>query len=160
MAIEVIDTNIWANMDKIPPKSEAERQCILACIEWGKAFNEGTDDDQIAVDLAWKILTEYRKNVKPGGLAERYLNTLLSQPITRLKLVKIDFDRNGHAIVPADLEIDPSDRKFVAVALAFEPPVPILNSTDTDWEKSKAKLSGYKIEVRELCADYVQEKLK
>ncbi len=161
MAVEVVDTNVWVNMDKIPPDSEAERQCILACIEWGAAFNRGTDEDQIAVDITWKILNEYRRNIKRGGLAERYLNTLLSQPMSRLKWAEIEFDEHGHAILPdKELVTDPSDRKFVAVSLAFQPPAPIINATDTDWAKSGDKLNEAGIQLEELCPQYVQEKLK
>ncbi len=161
MAVEVVDTNVWVNMDKIPPDSESERQCVLACIQWGADFNRGTADDQIAVDSAWKILTEYRRNIKRGGLAERYLNAILSQPITCLKLVKIEFDKDGFAILTdTQLVADPSDRKFVAVSLAFQPPAPIVNATDTDWEKSKTKLNKVGIQLKELCPKYIAEKLK
>lgn len=161
MGVEVVDTNVWVNMDKLPPESESERQCILACIEWGAAFNRGTDDDQIAVDNEWKILTEYRRNIKPGGLAERYLNTILSKPITRLKLIEIEFDDDGYAVLPdKDLIDDPSDRKFVAVSLAFQPPAPIINATDTDWAKSRTKLNVVGVYVEELCPKYISEKLE
>ena len=30
-------------IDKLPPHSEAELNCVLACFEWGKAFNSGDD---------------------------------------------------------------------------------------------------------------------
>jgi hypothetical protein len=32
--IEVVDTNMWANVDKIPPKDKIEAECIKACIQW------------------------------------------------------------------------------------------------------------------------------
>jgi predicted nucleic acid-binding protein len=160
MVIEVVDTNVWVMIDKIPPASEAERQCVLACVKWGKAFNEGTDDHKIAVDMAHKILNEYRANIKKGGLAEQYLNKVLSQPITRLAFVEIVFDAHGHAVVLDNLISDPKDRKWVAVALKFDPPLPILNATDTDWIKDKAKLAQANIEVKELCGVYIAEKLK
>jgi hypothetical protein len=159
MGIEVVDTNVWVNMDKIPPESEAERECILACIQWGSAFSRGSDDDKIAVDDAWAILKEYRRNIKPGGLAERYLNDVFSQPITRLELVHIEFDENGHAIVDQNIIHDPADHKFVAVSLKFRPPAPLVNATDTDWTNSKDKLNAAGIPIRELCPRYLQEKV-
>lgn len=160
MAVEVVDTNVWVNIDKLPPDSEAERKCVLACIQWGKAFNHGTNDDQLAVDITWEIMKEYRRNIKPGRLAERYLNTILSQATTRLKLVEIRFDQNGDAILPDGVTMDRSDRKFAAVSLAFQPPAPIVNATDTDWSESKAKLNEKGIHIHELCSEYILDKLK
>src|SRR5690349_636044 len=110
MVIEVVDTNVWVNIDKLPPESEAERQCILACFEWGKAFNNNGDHHKIAADLSYKILREYFANIKKGGLAEQYLRTLLTQPVTRIELVEIPFDAQGHAILPENLISDPKDR--------------------------------------------------
>lgn len=161
MVIEVVDTNVWVMMDKLPPHSEAELNCILACVEWGKAFNNAGDAHKIAADMGYKILKEYFANVKKGGLAEQYLRTLLTQPVTRIELVEILFDAQGYAVLPNEILInDKDDRKWVAVALQFDPHLPILNATDTDWIKDKAKLAQAKIDVRELCDDYIQEKLK
>ena len=159
MGIEVVDTNVWVNIDKLPPESEAERTCILACILWGSAFSSETDDDKIAVDDAWAILKEYRRNIKPGGLAERYLNDVLSQPITRLELVHIEFDENGHAILEQNIIDDPADRKLVTVALKFQPLAPIINAIDTDWMQAKDRLAVSGIAIQELCLGYLQKKV-
>lgn len=158
--IEVMDTNVLASIDKIPPKDKIEKDCIEACIEWFKLFRESDATYKLAVDMGWKILNEYRGQVKKGGLAERYLNEMLAQPITRLKFVEIEYDENGNAILEDDFMDDPSDRKFVAVALHFDPPTPIVNASDTDWEKSKEKLAKANIIVQELCPNYIKTKLK
>lgn len=55
---------------------------------------------------------------------------------------------------------DPSDRKFVAVALHFDPPALIINAMDTDWQKSKEKLLKADIRVQELCLKYIETKIK
>ncbi len=157
--VEVVDTNVWANIDKLPPENAIEANCILACLKWSKAFINGGDDYQLAVDMRFKILNEYRGQIKQGGLAERYLNELLSQPITRLRFVSIEYDEDGIAKLDKDLIDDPSDRKFVAVALKFDPIPTIINATDTDWEKSKEKLSQAGINVQELCPTYISSKL-
>lgn len=158
--IEVFDTNVWALIDKIPPETGAERLCILACIEWMRAFLEAEDDYQLAVDMQWKILIEYRNQIRQGGLAEQYLNSLMSQPIKRLKFVSIEYDENGHAILDEDIMDDPSDRKFVAIALSFDDPAPIVNATDTDWEKDRDKLEAAGLTIIQLCPDYIDEKIK
>jgi hypothetical protein len=160
MAVEVVDTNVWVNMDKLSVETDAERACVQACQEWGAAFSQGTDNHRLAADYTWAIFNEYRRNIKPGGLAEQYLNRLLSQPITRLELVEIRFDENHHAILPENISInDPNDRKFIAVSLAFQPPAPIVNATDTDWAKEQTQLAAAGIPVKELCPDYLAEKI-
>lgn len=160
MVVEVVDTNVWVNMDRLSVETDAERARVQACQEWGAAFSLGTDAYKLAVDYSWKILKEYRNNIKQGGLAERYLNRLLSRPITRLELVEIRFDENHHAILPENVSFnDPNDRKFVAVSLAFQPPTPIINATETDWAKEQTQLAAAGIMVNELCPDYLAEKL-
>src|SRR5688572_2975390 len=104
--IEVVDTNVWASIDKIPPENAIEAACIKACLEWGKKFSEAGEDYKIAVDISWKILTEYRGQIRKGGLAEQYLNKILSQPITRIEFVEIEFDENGHAILEENIMDD------------------------------------------------------
>ncbi|MDQ7026927.1 MAG: hypothetical protein Q9P01_00950 [Anaerolineae bacterium] len=158
--IEVVDTNVWASVDKIPPKDQIEADCIKACIEWFQAFRQGEDEYKIAVDMAFKILTEYHGQIKKGGLAERYLNDILSQPMTRIVFTEVEYDENGHAILLDNIMDDPSDRKFIAVALHFEPPALIINATDTDWEKSRDKLEDANITIQELCPDYIAAKIK
>ena len=158
--IEVVDTNVWASVDKIPPKDKTEAECIKACIEWFQEFRQGDTEYKIAVDMAFKILTEYRGQIKKGGLAEQYLNDLLAQPIDRIEFVEVEYDENGHAILPDDIMDDLSDRKFVAVALHFDPPALIINALDTDWQKSKEKLEVADITIQELCPDYVASKIK
>jgi hypothetical protein len=158
--IEVVDTNVWASIDKIPPANATEAACVKACFEWGKQFSEAGEDYKIAVDMAWKILTEYRGQIKKGGLAEQYLNRILSQPVTRIEFAQIEFDENGHAILEENIMDDPSDRKFVAVALTFDPIPPILNAMDSDWAKSAEKLAKAGIVVEELCLSYIQSKIE
>lgn len=135
-----------------------EKTCALACVEWGSSFSKGSE--QLAVDIGWKIISEYRENIQRGGLAERYLNEFFSHPWERIVFVKIEYDKDGHAILPhPTLIADPSDRKFVAVALHFHPPALIVNATDTDWEKERDKLTAAGITVQELCPEYIAQKL-
>ena len=81
--------------------------------------------------------------------------------VTRIEFVEIEFDYDGYAIIPnPDIMPDEDDRKWIAVALNFDPPAPIINATDTDWEKSREKSEAAGLTVRELCPDYIQAKLK
>ena len=48
---------------------------------------------------------------------------------------------------------DDDDRKFVAVALSFSTPPPIVNATDSDWEGWIDALRERGIEVLQLCPE-------
>lgn len=48
---------------------------------------------------------------------------------------------------------DPSDRKFLAVAVAAK--AVVLNATDSDWGEQRALTGKLGVEVRELCPQHV-----
>jgi len=161
MADYVVDTNVWAMVDKpIGEVSLTEVYCIACCKKWLMNFNSQSDD-RLILDIGQEILKEYRRNAKEGGIARQLLNVLQAQPRNRLVELEIEFDDDGFAIVPAEIsEFDRSDRKFVAVALAHNPHPPIVNATDTDWTKARDQIEAVGISVSECCADYVAERLK
>ena len=93
-----------------------------------------------------------------GGFAEQELNKLETQSGKRFVGQQIEFDDHGHAILPPQIAFhDPTDRKFIALAMQFDPYAPIYNATDTDWTKEKLAERGFAI--YELCPDYIQSKL-
>lgn len=157
----VVDTNVWAMVDKTIADVDSieELDCIEACQEWLKFFT--TSDDRLIIDWMYKILSEYRQQIKQGGLAEQLLNQLESKPRDRLVESEIEFDEHGYAVLPDDITFeDGNDRKFIAVAIQSDPFAPIYNATDTDWEKEKPALIAYGLEIHELCPDYIQSKMK
>ena len=161
MADIVVDTNVWVMVDKSIGEvdTEQEKDCIGACADWLQQFIQG--EDQLAVDsfVTYRVLSEYRRNVKKGGIAESLLNQLTSHLFHRLVQVQIEFDVNGHAILPADIAFaDPEDRKFIALAMQFHPYAPIYNATDTDWSEAVNRLAERGLTIYELCPDYIQLK--
>ena len=160
MSEVVVDTNVWVLADKITSISDEtpaiEADCIKASYRWIQRFL--ASDDKLVVDRAYRIFREYRNNIVEGGLAELELNRLESIPLERLAFVDIEFDRDGHAIVPDEVMIaDESDRKFIAVAIAAKPYAPIYSATETDWTEEHEKLSNFGLIVHELCPDYIEQ---
>ncbi len=156
----VVDTNVWVMVDR--PIDEVntaeEKNCIQACANWLQRFIDS--EDRLIVDslTTYKIIAEYRNNVKKGGIAEGLLNQLTGRLFHRLVEIQIEFDDHGHAILPPWIAFhDPTDRKFIALAMQFNPYAPIYNATDTDWTKEKLAERGFAI--YELCPDYIQSKL-
>lgn len=164
MAEFVVDTNVWINADKVRDVGTmtlVELDCLEKCYNWLQEFIKGTD--LLAVDsyASYEILKEYRRKIRFRSSADEILRQLERKPQDRLIQVFIEFDEDGYAILPEEFKIDDkSDRKFVAVSLKFDPPAPIISSTETDWTKDKPKLDAANIIVQELCPDYIAAKLK
>ncbi len=62
------------------------------------------------------------------------------------------------AIVPDEIpeSFDPNDRKFLALALAWEHLAIIHNATDTDWNEIEDWISRTKgIALHQLCPDLI-----
>jgi hypothetical protein len=54
---------------------------------------------------------------------------------------------------PSLATFDPSDRKFVAVAVAHPEHPPILNATDSDWWDYREALAHHSVRVEFVCPD-------
>lgn len=161
MADWVVDTNVWLMADKFIAEISTpdEIDCIEAALDWLRNFEDS--DDHLWLDDRYKILGEYRRKIKKGHVAEARLNQLEQQPRERLREVRANFDEDGYAILPEGVSFhDPADRVFLAVALKRQPPVPIVNASDTDWRKERAALTQAGVSVEELCPAYIDARLK
>lgn len=157
----VVDTNVWVMLDK--PISQtmtlADLDCIQACRAWLEGFMAG--QDRLVIDLLYRILGEYRRNIPQGGRAAQILGRLETQPRARLIEHLITLDAEDCAVLPPDVPIpDANDRKFVAVALAHEPRPPLVNATESDWTKVVDVLATHGIALQELCPQIVADKLR
>ena len=157
MSYLVVDANVWIVADRLITQGLPieEENCIKTCREWLEQF--AGSEDRLLVDLGYRIILEYRNNIRSRGLAEQILNRLESESVTRLVGAQIDFDRDGYATLPMELEsVDRSDRKFVAVALQHIPFAPIYVATDRGWTQGKDILTEYGLTIHLLCPDYIQ----
>ncbi len=158
----VVDTNVFVWVDKpiADVKTTAELDCIQSCRDWLRDFI--SRDCRLVIDNQYRILKEYRRNIRRDGRASELLKLLESQPLNRLVALVVAFDENNKAVVPESVMSvdDDDDRLFVAVALAHNPIPPIVDATDTDWEKAREALTAVGIVVKELCPTYIAEKLR
>lgn len=161
MSEVVVDTNVWVKVDEVVAETEtdAEKQCVISCQEWLEHFIHS--DDRLVVDNydTHEILSEYRNNVRRGGVAESILNRLSSIMFHRLVLKDIDFDQDKIAIVPSTLDqIHKNDRKFVAVAIECEPFATICHATDRGWVVHQQLLEEYGLTILGLCPELAGQK--
>ncbi|MBM3499330.1 MAG: hypothetical protein FJX74_11745 [Armatimonadetes bacterium] len=76
----------------------------------------------------------------------------------RIESKECGWDAPGVARVPEALQcLDPSDRKFAAVALAYTPPVPVLNAVDPDWWQCAEACAAVGLVVEELCPEALEQ---
>ena len=159
MSEVVIDTNIWVIADELPArvKSQQEKDCILTCNDWLEQFVLG--DDRLVIDDfdTFQILTEYRNNIRIGGLAESILNSLSSSLFSRLVRKRIVLGSDSIALVPSQFQqIHKNDRKFVAVAIQCEPFATIFHATDRGWVTHKDLLKENGLPIQGLCPDLLE----
>jgi hypothetical protein len=147
----VIDTNVWVmpdreihTLDTLPLVA-----CAETCREWLMALRTG--ENQAVVDDTYTIVGEYRRNLRQGGFGEKILNELM-------KTGRLIY--RSASQLPGELgpeHFDPSDQKFVAVALASDPPDPIVNAVDSDWSEHRAALKQAGLTIIELCPDCIAQ---
>ena len=160
MSEVVVDTNVWVKVDEevAEMETEEEKQCIIASQSWLEQFI--SSDDRLVVDsfATYAVMTEYRRNVRRGGVAENLLNELTGRLYGRLVEKKIELDKNGIAILPPPFHLsDPEDRKYVAVAVQCQPFATIYNATDADWAEDRKILTEHGLTIYELCPDYIEQ---
>jgi hypothetical protein len=138
MSRHVVDTNvpIVANGRPNPDDSGVpSNACRIAAI---KFLVNTLESGKVLLDQAGEIQAEYRRYLNPRGqpgVGDRfYLEVLNSAPkrIERVELPKRDdgeFLDLPQALI--DVNFDPSDRKFAA--LAKREKAPVINATDSDW---------------------------
>lgn len=153
----VVDTNVLIVANNKAPQASLE--CVLSCIEY---LNNLRKSDILVIDNNWLIINEYRrKNSVSGqpGVGDAFLKWVLTNrtnskhceevPITQLA-------ENDFAEFPRSSSLagfDPSDRKFVAVAVAHPQRPAIANAVDSDWRNFESALAEHGIKVDFLCPE-------
>lgn len=152
----VVDTNVLiaANGRDCPQSTPA---CQLTCIQ---RLNTIRQQDTIVIDNRWRILREYQYKVSPTGqpgVGDAFLKWVLTnqgnpahcQQVAIIETSEGSFQEFPNT--PALQGFDPSDHKFVAVALTHPAHPPILNAVDSDWQIFAAALTEAGVSVQQLC---------
>jgi len=154
----VIDTNVLAVANRRAPQANAA--CVLACVERLLAIQR---EGRVSIDDGFRILYEY------GGHASRsgqpgvgdaffkwvHLNQGNPDRCDRVLIHPRGVDGNDFHEFPDDPALksfDPSDRKFVAVAVASGHRPPVLNAVDSDWWVAREALSRH-VAIEFICPD-------
>lgn len=149
----VVDTNVAVVANQSVPQASA--QCVITCV---RHLREITQHHAIVLDSGWRILTEYKNNLSQSGqpgVGDAFCKWALTnwanpQRCEQVAITEIDESASWRGFVefPDDLELqrfDPSDRKFVAVAVAQGETPPVLNAVDSDWWEHRITLTRHGI---------------
>ena len=163
----IVDTNvpIVAQGDEHP----MDLECELACVE----FIEQVISNRhvIVIDDAFHVIREYQHKLNSKGqqkLGDLFLHwVLLNQAnpsrvkqvsITQIDTLGHDFDEYPNSL--SHIEIDNSDKKFIAIAKVNGNPSTIVQSSDSKWIGWAKALQDEGIYVNFLCRRALQEKFK
>jgi len=158
----VVDTNVPVVANG--QSEQASEECVMACVE---RLREVVQRGRVVLDNQWLILQEYIGNLRSEGqpgVGDGFLRWVLENQASRrcvwVSITPITSNGMNFAEFPNDPALeafDPSDRKFVAVAVASEEMAPILQATDAKWWDFREVLSRHGVEVDFLCADYISD---
>lgn len=162
----VIDTNVPLVANNAA--SHAEPSCVIACVKLLRDLMQ--DDHRLALDEQWLIIGEYQRKLRSTGqpgLGDAFLKWVLTNRCNsnRCVLVHVTPGAAGDSFVefPDDPDLrtfDPSDRKFVAVAISCErltgaiPQIQV--AVDPGWWNFREALNRNGVDVHFLCPDDIR----
>ena len=159
----IVDTNVI-----ITANDEAEH-ASLDCVErCQKRIKQILDQHETSlVDDGWRILNEYKRyvNLKTRkGIGDLFVKTLLqnlrrrSAICTMVHINPLDGSETDFEEFPtteALSDFDVADRKFIAVAIAYErdhaKKATILQALDSKWEPFRKAFEGEGVQIDFLC---------
>ena len=150
MSPVVVDTNVGiaANGD-----AKVDLACQLACVErLERAMTNGV----VAVDDGGRIFDEYGAHFSFSGapgighvfFKHVYDRQYHGAKVRRFAITPSKDDGRGFEELPENT-FDPSDRKFLAVAVVAK--AVVVNATDRDWSQAGDLMRQLDVEVEELC---------
>ena len=154
MTTFVVDTNVAISANG--RETHADERCQLECVRKLKAVAVG---EVVAIDDGGSILQEYLKYLRWSGqlgTGDAFLKHVFnfqydSTRVRRIPLTPSEDHRQGFEELPPNT-FDPSDRKFLAVAVVAS--AVVLNATDSDWHEQRALTDELGVEVRQLCPQH------
>lgn len=157
----VVDTNVPVVANA--RSSQADPDCVIACI---RSLLHVRDEGVILLDDALLILREYMNNLSmsgqpgPGDSFMKWVWTIQAHPdhCRQIPITLSQDDPANFVEFPEDPDLagfDPSDRKFVAVALASNSTPDVLNAVDSDWAQYYSVLTRNGVHVTFLCPQHL-----
>ena len=156
----VVDTNVAIAANS--REAHADEECQLACVQELRSLIER---EVIAIDDRGRVLDEYRKHLSFSGMpgvGDMFFKHVFNHQsqdkyVRRVAVTPTEDTGRGFGELPKNT-FDPSDRKFLAVAVAAE--AVVLNATDSDWDEQRPLMDELGVEVRQLCPRYASKRAR
>ena len=160
MTTFVVDTNVAIVANG--RKTSADAHCQLTCVRTLRSVAAG---EVVAVDDQGAIVKEYARHLNHSGMPGagdaffKYVfnNQYQGDRVLRVPVMPSEDDRRGFDILPENA-FDPSDRKFLAVAVVAC--ATVLNATDSDWHEQASLTQELGVEVCQLCPQYASKQVR
>ena len=151
MTAFVVDTNVAVAANG--RDTHADELCKLACID---RLQIAVDREVIAIDDKGAIIEEYRRRLRASGepgVGDMFFKHVFDSQYEGDRVVRVQVtpsadEGRGFDELPRN-SFDPSDRKFLAVAVAGS--AVVLNATDSDWGEQAQLLNSLSVEVDQIC---------
>jgi hypothetical protein len=154
----IVDTNAIVVTNR--RSEQASPDCVMECARQLKAITDGAC--KLVLDDAFHIIREYRANCSESGQpgsGDAFLKWVLTNRLNPrccecVPITQMGHDDTAFGEFPDDDSLagfDPSDRKFVAVALAHPECPPILQAADAKWWTHRDALRSCGVDVLFLC---------
>ena len=149
----VVDTNVAIAANA--RDTHADFACQQACVRALRSLVEGV----VAIDDEDLVIDEYRRHLHHSGMPgvgdmffkHVFNNQYLPTRVRRAQISPTEDDGRGFEELPPNT-FDPSDRKFLAVAVVAK--AAILNATDSDWDEQALLMKRLGVEVQQLCPQH------
>ncbi len=153
----VVDTNVAIAANG--RGTHANLQCRQSCVE---RLLSVVKEDVVAIDDQNSILTEYARHLRHSGMpgvGDAFFRHIFDHQyqvdrVRRVSVTPCKDDRRGYVELPEN-KFDPSDRKFLAVAVVAK--AVVLNATDSDWDEQTGLLDRLGVQVRQLCPQHASK---
>ena len=159
MVDKVIDTNVpIAANGSARADDTISLDCRLACVTF---LSEVLARHTVVLDALGEVQSEYRVYLSPKGepgVGDRFYREILMSSPDRVKRLELEKKGDGNfENVPNEVtdNFDPSDLKFVALALKCN--VPVSFATDSDWVNCRALLERHGVRLDALCGYLVAD---
>lgn len=159
----IVDTNVPLVANG--KADQASEDCVEICIDKLMEITQG--NVKLVLDDQRRIIEEYRNKLNPGGfpgVGDAFLkwveiNWANSQQCDLVSITPIDDSENDFREFPTDTALesfDPTDRKFIAVALTHPEKPPILQAVDSAWWHYRDALQQNGVTVDFICEDDIR----
>jgi hypothetical protein len=160
----VVDTNVATTANRANPAASDE--CVAAS---ARALADIMKSGHVFMDAAGAIMNEFARNLaargEPGP-GDAFFKWLLTHQyggrrVTLVEITPKSDDREDYEELPAPpagIRYDPSDRKFLAVAVAHPDRPPLLQALDSKWWGWRESLKALGVAIEFLCPGEIKEK--